>query len=139
MIMRYMLVFFIWCLTVTVSCGSDYSESEAIKVIKEFYKLYLNELEEFPPNISKMDSIKNIYCTSNFLLDNKRNDLDYDPFLNAQDSNVDWLKTLRVEKYSESEKTFKISYYDSYSNEDVTIILGVLHENGQYKIDFVGK
>lgn len=89
-----------------------------------------------PLNGKKIDSLKSRYCTKRYLDElSSDDDLDYDPFLKAQDYDIEWLKTLTVNKTPEKEMLYIVSYYESYKKARTTIRLKIIKEKGSYKID----
>jgi len=122
-----------------VSCKSqtqNKSSDEEIKnMIKSFYTGYITENVKMPPNGSKIFSLKKQYCTT-YLLDKINNqELDYDPFLKAQDANLEWLKTLIVKKDSSKKDFYAVSYTDN--NKQIIIKLNVIKQNDSFKIDSI--
>lgn len=90
-----------------------------------------------PPDFEKINSIKKKYCTANLLRKIEKDELDYDPFLNAQDSNIEWIKTLSVKKDTKENNLYYVSYKDTYNGTQIVIKLIVLKEKESYKIDAI--
>lgn len=110
------------------------SENEKIKkILKEFYISYINESAKNPVSIQNLNKIKSNYCTKKMLLKIDSQALDYDPILNAQDCDMEWLKTLSVSRSKKS--VFIVSFIDNYSKTKNSIKLVVIKVNDQYKID----
>jgi len=123
----------------TLNCQSKQSGStdkQVIIMLKDFYTSYITENAKMPPDFSKINSIKNKYCTSTFLHKLETDKLDYDPFLNAQDCDTEWLKTLLI-KMDTEKNLYQVSYKDISSGTQVVIKLIVKKENKVYKIDAI--
>lgn len=130
----------------TFSCKSNqpqnnFSDEQILGMLKSFYTSYIIEDSKMPTNYEKLDSIKSKYCTANLLnkIENqfKKQELDYDPFLNAQDCDIEWLKTLTIRKDTKKSNLYYVSYADNYNNTKITIRLIVVKEKECYKIDSV--
>jgi hypothetical protein len=67
----------------------------------------------------------------------KEDELDYDPFLKAQDSNTEWLKTLSIKKDLKESNHYQILYLDTYNNSQIKITVIVVKEKESYKIDSI--
>lgn len=110
------------------------------KMLMAFYSSYLKEFvnENFQESEEKLDSIKAKYCTKS-LLDSisnefENNELDYDPFIKAQDVSSDMIATLTVNKVANSENKFNVQYFEKYSGHKTNIVVTVIDENGSFKI-----
>ena len=113
------------------------SDEQILGMLKSFYSSYITENAKMPLNIAKIKSIEEKYCTINLLSKLENQELDYDPFLKAQDSNIDWLKTLTIKRDSTKQDLYNVSYIEIYSNTKVTIKLIVIKQEEFYKIDSV--
>ncbi len=128
------------------SCGPNNSKkqtatnseiTQAIEMLTEFYTHYLTEQDKMLSdgyNPKTIEVIKNNYLTVklqerlNFL------ELEYDPFLNAQDFSKDWIKTLEITPVEEIEDAYNVCYH--YDNEHTNCItLFLVKENGKFKIN----
>lgn len=122
------------------SCGQaqdNSSDGKIISMLKEFYTSYITENSKMPPNMKNIDSMKRKYCTNSLLYKIKKQELDYDPFLNAQDSNTEWLKTLSITKDSNKTNLYIVSYIDSYSNNKISVKLIIVKEKDSFKINSI--
>ena len=88
-----------------------------------------------PPNDSIIELIKVKHCTANLINKINREEQDFDPFLNAQDCNIEWLKTLSYKNDERNKNLYYVSYYDNYNNVKIIIKLIVVKEKEFYKID----
>jgi len=111
------------------------SDSQIVATINSFYIAYITENAKMPVNEAKVDSIKNKYCTAQLVDTLNNKELEYDPFLDAQDCEASWLNSLLVEKDPNLNYVFKVSYLDSYNNTRTVIKLAVVQVGTEYKID----
>jgi hypothetical protein len=123
----------------TISCKgqSNFSEERALCMLNNFYKSYITENGKIPTNVSKVNSLKKNYCTAKLLHKIKREDLDYDIFLKAQDSDPEWLKTLSIKKDKKGSNQYSVSYTDPYNKNQIIIKLIIVKEKDLYKIDSI--
>ena len=112
------------------------SDEQILKMIKSFYTVYIVEAAEGKlPNAAKLDSIRQIYCTTALL---RSIDLsEGDPLLKAQDATIEWLKTLSIEKDPQKRNWYNVSYIDNFNGEKVIIELKIIKEKSFYKIDSI--
>lgn len=63
-------------------------------------------------DVSKLDTLQRRFCTTNLLhkIPKLSKQLDADPFLKAQDSNIKFLKSLTVSKDLQKESHYIVSY-----------------------------
>lgn len=83
-------------------------------------------------NIGK---IEEKYCSKELLT--KLNGLDYDPFLKAQDCDVEWLNNLDIKADTKDENWFTVSYsYTDYLNnkQNISIRLKIVPTDNHYQI-----
>jgi len=115
------------------------TESAIPKMLITFYSTYIKAFSEMEPNKSETvcDSIRNLYCSKNLLAEIKIHELDYDPFLNAQDADIEWLKTLKITKDPKRNWLYTVSYLDNYSKETVYIKLKIVKLKESFKIDAI--
>ena len=112
-------------------------------MLKAFYNAYIILQSDIkPPKVQeeKVDSLLKRYCTSVFLnfygTINGPDELDWDPFLDAQFCSIDWLKSLTIKKDLKRNDLYYVSFIkDSSNNELTTIELSVIKEKDIYKID----
>ena len=131
------MIFFYGCCSFA---QNNLSEDQQIRgMLKEFYTSYMTQFAKWPPEPKKEDSIRRKYCTTRLLKDIKNDeDLDYDPWLDAQDTDIAWLKTLSIKKNIGIPNGYIITYESSkYDGEKAFIKLTVVKEKDGYKIDSV--
>jgi hypothetical protein len=126
-------------LFITISCKSqpNSSDEQVLSMLKSFYMSYITENAKMPPNVSKVNSLKEKYCTAKLLRRVEQEELDYDPFLKAQASNTEWLKTLVVKKDKIGNNQYSVSFTDPYNDSQIVIKLIVKIEKESYKIDSI--
>jgi hypothetical protein len=145
--MKTLTIFFatVVLLISNTGCAQSQNEDKEIKsMLKEFYTAYITEISENPNlklMVVKLDSLKKKYCT--VALRKKIPGLveqsSADPIIKAQDSNIEYLKTLAVEKDSKNTNQYIVSYYDSSNPaiEKTIIHLAVVKEKESYKVNDV--
>lgn len=112
---------------------SNHSDKQVLAMLKEFYTGYITEVANGTAQ-KQLLQLQKKYCTTKLL--NKIPKLieqsDADPFLKAQDSNVELLKTLTVEKDLQKDDHYIVSYLTDHK---IVINLIVIKLNNNYKID----
>jgi hypothetical protein len=122
------------------SAQNNLIEEHATKMLRNFYTSYINLIarERLFTDV-EIDSIRSIYCTTKLINEIKNKyltlELDFDPFLHAQHSETDWLKTLSIRKDLKRNDIYYISY--AYANRLRTTKLHIVAEKGDYKIDHI--
>jgi len=115
-------------------------DRQAFMMLKEFYTAYITEWSKLttPINLTKLNAIQRKYCTASLLskikAQLKSGQLDSDPFLQAQDVDISWLKTLSFNRDSRILNSYTASYIDSVSNEKVIIHLTIIKQGDNFKI-----
>lgn len=114
-------------------------EDAARVALQEFYHSYITEGAKSGSNASVLDAIQEKYVTKDLLSELQHafseGELDYDPFINAQDFSLDWLATLKITKDEALPDAYHVSYANAYEKDGKTHIkLSVVNEAGQYKI-----
>ena len=107
------------------------SNDSAAIMLKQFYTSYISADEE-----SQLTLIKKQYCTKKILNRiAKDEELDADPFLQAQDTDIDWLRTLVINKDAQKPNVYTVSYMSNYSKKRIINRLLVVKVGQAYKID----
>jgi hypothetical protein len=100
-------------------------------MLKQFYTSYISADEE-----SQLTLIKKQYCTKKILNRiAKDEELDADPFLQAQDTDIDWLRTLVINKDTQKPNVYTVSYISNYTKKRIINKLLVVKVGPAYKID----
>lgn len=110
----------------------DPNDSTALVFIRMFYKEYLLEFEN-----DFVDSVRRKYCTPELIKKIVNKELDYDPFLNAQDFDDSLLRTLDAKKSNTPQGYYIVSYVDGYSKKKVYIVISLAEHEGEYRISDV--
>lgn len=113
------------------------TDRQVVKMLKAFYVSYITENSKMPVNIKSVVAIRKKYCTANFINKIEKQELDYDLILNAQDCDLEWLKTLSVTKDTKRSYTYVVSYIDNYSKKRNTINLVVVKEKEVFKVSLI--
>jgi hypothetical protein len=111
--------------------------NDASIMLKEFYTQYVTESQKRPgPSRRKnINEIKKHYCTQNLLIKIATEELDSDPFLKAQDIDSSCLKTLTIKRDFKKNNLYQVTYLDSYSQHNRTIMIAVVKQKDEFKID----
>jgi len=113
----------------------DSSDKQVVAMLKDFYTSYMTAFSDGADE-NKFAAIQKKYCTAALLkrVPKLAEQWDSDPFLKAQDSNVEYLKTLTVKKDLKKRDSYIVSYY---AVRTFVIHLLVIKQNESYKIDSV--
>jgi hypothetical protein len=115
------------------SSGIDSTE---IVVLKTFYSLYIEENAKNQIDEKAVSSLKRKYVTPELLKKIDNAELDYDPFLMAQDCDERWINTLTIIPKNVHEYTLCYSFSKGKQN-CITLQL-VKNENGYQITDIKG-
>ena len=88
-------------------------------------------------NAKKFIEIKEKYCTRALIKKIDKEELEGDPFLKAQDTDIESLKTLVVKKDSSRDNQYIVYYIANYDKTKILINLKLKKEKDQIKIDSV--
>lgn len=115
------------------------TDKEVFEMLQRFYKSYILAWNHLDTDKKKLDSISRKYCEDRLLkkiqLRTKTGDLDYDPFLKAQDD-VDTaiFKTMTFGKDPKRGDLYTFHYAEPNSTHKPTIHLIVNRRDGTLKI-----
>ena len=120
------------------------SDTQASNMLRTFYTCYIkayNCSNDLNLVEKEFDFLKKKYCTKD-LLDKiakqlKNDELDYDPFIKAQDSNIGNEKTLNIKKDGEKNNIYIVTYVDVYDHKIKVINVHLVKQKDGYKIDSV--
>jgi hypothetical protein len=96
-------------------------------MLKQFYTSYITQVASSEGTEKKLDIIKKRYCTAKLLNKIDKEELDSDPFIDAQDVDIDWVKTLFVGKDAQKHDVYIVSYMDNYNKKRTVIKLQVIN------------
>ncbi|RZJ68772.1 MAG: DUF3828 domain-containing protein [Flavobacterium sp.] len=109
-----------------------------IAMLKSFYTEYIIANSKTPIDEKEVDAIKKKYCTAKFLkqlaAQQAGGETDYDIFVSAQDYDIEWLKSLKIEP-SATFNVFRVTYDMNFEDDQALIRPVVAKENGKFKID----
>ena len=108
------------------------TESNSKEILNTFYVAYLREFNN--PNLKEseknLDSLKNEYCKKGLLdsISNEfvNNELDYDPFINAQDVSEKMIESLSIENVSGQKNKFRVKFHDNNSEKETNIMVTII-------------
>lgn len=128
------------------SCGSNRTkmeptgipivENKGIEFLKTFYTDYISACSATPQNTADLERLKREFLSEELMEELKVAELDYDPFLNAQDCDISWVKTLQIEVIESGNKDYQVSYNDGYGIK--TIIVSLQEKNDKLRINKIG-
>lgn len=155
-IMKQITFFLILTLTITQSCFqktdkivsnqesqivkkdtttfSLYERNDTIvKNLADFYKSYISINAGDEINKNALNKLKSEYITNELLDKLQKLQLDYDPFVNAQDYNLEWLKNIKISEDKSKKNTYKVIINDNGSINSISVV--IKKELNQYKIN----
>ncbi|MDR0468098.1 MAG: YbjP/YqhG family protein, partial [Campylobacteraceae bacterium] len=115
------------------------TDNSAVKMLREFYTQYITQnakVDGYDHNV--IIAIQNSYLSKDLLKKLKEAELDYLPFLNAQDCELDWLETLEIVPQNNDGNSYKVCFYYQ-DNLRKCITLFLVENNGKYLIDDLEK
>ncbi len=116
-------------------------DKAAIAMLHKFYTSYItiSSGEITKSNALLSNTLIRSNCTQKLCdsiqAQTKSGDLDWDPFLDAQDVIYSWLQTLSINKNPNLTHGYVIRYFDTYSQKESVIYLHVAMQSGKYLID----
>jgi hypothetical protein len=127
--------FFIICILTACSPSND---TQAMDSLKGFYQSYIKESSKVPSDNAKLESLKAKHCTKQYLDKLADEELDADPFLNAQDVEEQWAENLEITADASNKNQFSVCYTVSFDNSKHCVAVSMVEEDGSWKIDNVG-
>lgn len=136
--MRYALAVLVLCV-----CGSatyaQHKTSNTEQRLKMFYTYYMlfND-QPLPAKTISKDTLRK-YCSASFLKKmHADKELDYDPIVQAQDYDKQFVKTLQVASIGKAgEQKYCVSYWYPFANKRDSLIVYMAPEAGFMKIKSV--
>jgi hypothetical protein len=140
--MKNLKLLFIITLIGCNGCNTSNFKDKDVVFIEKFYNDYITELSRNDFQNVNADSVLKMYCTPRLISFLKtqysENELDYDPFLNAQDVDKGIINTLEVRKDKSTYNLYSVSYTWPGAREKVEgVRLIVLNEGERSRIDYV--
>jgi hypothetical protein len=124
--------------TVVTPSNPETVKTAATKMINSFYSEYITQCSSSATDdAAGRNAIIEKYCTAELTSKVKNSDPDFDPFLNAQDCDIAWLKTLTITQDENNKDTYYICYTAAPGEEPNCIDLKVIEEKGRFKISSV--
>lgn len=128
---RIVLLAAVLTLTAVTACGHKSSAKaaapvDAVSAIRQFYTEYIEEwLSDDADFETRIEAVKERHLSTELLDRLQRAELDFDPFLLAQDCDRSMLEKLTVEPADESDNAYIIGLWDSYNSQYSTVVLRV--------------
>jgi len=111
------------------------SDEEVFAMLRRFYTKYIRTLNKYPTDERKLQPLLKANCDAKLLarLNDKKwsGSLDYDPFLKAQDVELEWIRSLEVKKVPNKD-LYAVSF--SETPDRIVVHLAVKEINGILKI-----
>ncbi|HVU95364.1 MAG TPA: DUF3828 domain-containing protein [Puia sp.] len=111
------------------------SDEEVFAMLRGFYTKYIRTLNKYPTDERKLQPLLKANCDAKLLarLDDKKwsGSLDYDPFLKAQDVELEWIRSLEVKRVPNKD-LYAVSF--SETPDRIVVHLAVKEINGVLKI-----
>jgi hypothetical protein len=124
--------------TVSKAQNTTVADQQAMAMLKNFYTAYMTEIAVGSSHnfVKKLTSIQKKYCTPALVekIPALIERADCDPFLKAQDSNIENIKSLSFKKDTQAPNLFIVSYTDIYRHNKTTIKLTVVKQKDNFKI-----
>ena len=139
--MKTFKIFFIFfVLFINMNCSQEVpknskEESEISNMLKSFYTAYITENAQDREDFKRIEILKTKYCTKSLLNSIRTKDFDADPFINGQDYNEEWVKTLTVNKVVSKNNQFEVCFIVTYDNSLHCVKVTVKKEGEMWKID----
>lgn len=105
----------------------------------DFYTFYIHKCFEENGSFRDMQHELQTYCTPKFLRTILEDDeIDCDPFIEAQDIVENWRQTMTVQKHNSDNDMYVICLWrDEYARKDHCVKVFLVQNEGNWKIDDV--
>jgi hypothetical protein len=145
---KSLIIVFMACLSFFLGesrlSGQSIDQQEVVTMLRDFYTSYINQYS-FETNTRTLElntsNLRKKYCTASLLdkinKETEAENLDFDPFLNAQDANADAIKTLTFVADQSNGNLYVVSYIEPYSKTKISIKLTVVKTTDGLKINSV--
>ncbi|MVT39401.1 DUF3828 domain-containing protein [Chitinophaga oryziterrae] len=124
---KLLISFLVIIFSVTCKAQTKAAPDQNIIMLKQFYTSYITQVASSEGTEKKLDIIKKRYCTAKLLNKIDKEELDSDPFIDAQDADIDWVRTLFVGKDAQKHDVYIVSYMDNYNKKRTVIKLQVIN------------
>lgn len=106
------------------------------EMLKDFYEGYLSASLKSPIDYQQTDALIDAHCTASLIQYLDTAELEYDPFLNAQDLSDAWQNNIVIKPHGQMPDTYWVHLDDpKNSNSSVIILIKLKQEAGVWKID----
>lgn len=120
---------------------SPEQQDPAFSAVQQFYEKYITEISKDATDNKKIEAIRKQYVNQRFLdkLQNMYQDmeLDYDPFLAAQDCDKSVLDSLRIEQDTVRTGIYNVYLWNNFNKKYDKVTLLMKQDGQAYKIDDV--
>jgi len=110
----------------------------SMAMLRKFYTAYIRTANRYQTDEDRLRPLLKAHCDPRLIarLQDKKysGDLDYDPFLKAQDVDLKWLRTLSVSKEPKRTDGYVVSFVTNDNRATVDIHLVVNKQHGVLKI-----
>jgi len=117
----------------TTQQEAEFDDASGIKMLNNFYHEYI-PLVENSLDFKKIEKLQKDNCSAVFYKEYLNWEIDYDPFINAQDANSESLNSLTIERIKKRNKTFRVTYISPYNQKIIEIVITLDIIEGDYKI-----
>lgn len=127
-------ILFLFLLNILLFTKAANAQTDSAKLfLVNFYKLYIPTYNQTHGEDVKLQKK---YSTAKLIaaLPKLQEEMNCDPYVNAQDADQDWLRTLKVEKDAKTANLYNVSFFDNYEKKRFYVKVFVTKEKGQYKI-----
>lgn len=125
------------------SSGQNIAKNEipVIKIVKDknieflenFYTNYISASCDLPEKIRILENLKKNSISEELIKKIDIAELDYDPFLDAQDCDNNWIKTLKVQSIQDKSNVYQVSY--NHGTNKKKTILSLVNKNEKFVIN----
>lgn len=133
--MKIKNILYLFLLHVLLFAKVAHAQTDSAKLmLSNFYKAYIPTFEM--DGIAASEKIQKQYSTAKLIasLPRIQEEMDCDPYVNAQDADQDWLKTIRIEKDAKTPNLYNVSFFDNFEKKRRFVRLFVTKEGNKYKI-----
>lgn len=130
-------ILFLLLLHILLFAKTAQAQTDSAKMmLLNFYKAYIPTFEM--TGIKQALKVQKQYSTAKLIAwidkQTEKEELNYDPYVNAQDADQDWLKTIRIEKDAKTLNLYNVSFFDNFEKKRRFVRLFVTKEGNKYKI-----